>query len=211
MKTFFKVLSSICIFLSFIPVYAANEGGTLGAGKFGLSFFMREPVLFTFMAMEGGGITPGFFRLYGINAIYHVTDSIAIEPSIFWMNMYNEEKDGTDKETNESNLYGGSLAAFYYGNINGGLYLYTGPRISVMYDKSENRETGDPTRINTTSGWGVNAVIGLKYMFSENFGVFADLGFGYSTSKQTNDYNEDEEVNRQIMLGDSMLGVTFYF
>jgi len=204
MKTFLKLFLSIVLLFPVVPAFSAE----LGAGKFGLSFFTREPLLPIFS--ETGSITDNL-RPSGISAVYHVTDSFALEPSILWMNSYTEDKSGSYTESDDFSLYGCSIAAFYYGNINNGLYLYAGPRLYVFYIESVYEETGNPSETNEDIGWEASAVIGLKYMFNENFAVFADLGFGFSMLKKTNDYNSNEDTDRNMKLGSSLIGISFYF
>lgn len=217
MKSLLKIVLTVLLMLPVLPAFSAGESGDLQAGKFGLAFFFREPL----MAIEGEGSLSDMLRVYGVSATYQVTGLFAVDPFLFWSKSERKETDDlADSEIKEkSNLLGAGLGLFYCRNIEGGLNLYTGPRFS--YSRSTWKENGSSGSISEhkQNAYDISLVFGLKYLFNPHLGLFADIGAGYSTSKQKRERHDssgaltDKETytSSQMHFGSSLLGIVYYF
>lgn len=217
MKLLAKTVLTILLLLPVMPAFSADNTGDLQAGKFGLGFFFREPL----MIMEGGGNISELFRLYGVSATYQVNESFALDPFFFWKNSDDKEKNDLTnaEETEESNIIGGGIGLFYCSNIDGGLNLYTGPRIAYYLSSSEREYSSGSSEKGKDNGYEISLVFGLKYMLNTHLGIFADISAGYSASKETDkDYNSSgvltskyTDTSSNLHFGSSLFGITFYF
>lgn len=217
MKTLAKLVLTVLLMLSFLPAFPAGETGDLQAGKFGMAFFFREPLL----ALEGEGYLSDMLRVYGVSATYQVTGFFALDPLLFWSKSERKEKDDlADSETKEkSNLLGTGLGLFYCRNIDNGLNLYTGPRMSYSNSTWEEDGSSGSTSEHEENTFDISLVFGLKYLFNPHLGIFADIGAGYSTSKEKRERHDssgaltDKETytHSQMYFGSSLLGLVYYF
>ena len=210
------------LFLVFLLCFAVfpliAEGGKIEANDLGFSFSASTPLV--------GEV--GYFSSYtdavpavGIGAVYHPFSFLSIEPSIFFSKS-DKERDydvGTDNGYNRKIItLGYSLGAFYYGDLGAGLYFYTGPRVAYFKsDDEETYETGSD-EFEEFSQMFLSLAAGLKYMFNDNFAVFADAGFGLVfTSDKRKDVNTDGDITSKYenktdewKFTKGSLGATFY-
>lgn len=214
-KTF---LASLMMFLLTAAVFAQDAQRPITGGKVGLSFFTSEKILDLFMTE--GALKSSFVEYSGVSLIYHVTDSIALEPSVFvsfWDTTYTNNSGVSN--TDEYLTSGGALGIFYYSNLSGGAYMYIGPRGDYLrMEETDNNSDGsrDETK---TNGFGASLVLGLKYMFNAHVGIFGDISAGYYiTQRDYYEYNTSgnqtshtERESKSFILSKGLVGVTLYF
>lgn len=211
----------VVIFILFLictaPVYAAKgDSDSLQKGDFGFNFFAGMP-------FYGEGVFTGnnstLYRYAGVGFISHLSKSFALEPGFFFNRKNQDDKSNTAGGTNGTDkaLYvGTSMGLFYYGNLKNNMYFYTGPRGEYGYYKRDDDSGGrSETR---THDIGISIIFGLKYMLSNNFGLFADIGLGYTYSnRKYKEWNssgtltsDSERKTDTVFISKGMLGVVFY-
>lgn len=210
-------VASLMVFLLTAGVFA-DEQKPITGGKVGLSFFTSEKILDLFMTE--GALKSSFVEYSGVSLIWHVTDSIALEPSLFlsfWDSTY-KSNSGTET-TDDYFTGGGALGIYYYSNLSGGAYMYIGPRGDYLrMEETDNDPTGsyDTTK---TNGFGISLVLGLKYMFNPHVGIFGDISAGYYiTQRDYDSYNTSgtpishtERESKSFILSKGLVGVSLYF
>lgn len=213
MKNINKFFFFIFIVLIAIPSYAAKgDSEAIQKGAFGFNFFSATSL--------GEGSTPvgntaTALRSIGVGVISHVSQSIALEPGVFFMRSHSDE----EGDTLDRLYLGSSIGIYYYGNLKNNMYFYTGPRFEYAYYKAKEDNNGTSSDYETKSNsMGISAVFGLKYMFTNRFGLFADISLGYSFSKSNEKTwnssgtltSDEEEKSDKIYFSRGMLGVVFY-
>lgn len=218
------------LLISFNTVYAAgakqaksgaskdsNDSGLLTAGDFGFKFYTGYPY-------SGGiyynGNNATFFRTIGVGADWHITSSFALEPGFFYYyNNKTTKVSGITKKT-EDQYYGPSLGLFYYYNAVNNLFIYSGPRFEYAYHEGNTKDPSSATLFKTKQRdhyLGGVAVLGLKYMFNNNFGIFGETGLGYFMHKgNQKNYATDGTIaetkttEKEISLTSAYFGVALY-
>ena len=209
-----KLMVMVGIFLLCFPVLASAQGeGFIQKNDMGFSFFTGAPFF------EGGDAQ--YYRVYGVNFMYHPLPHIAIEPSIFY---YSEARDSRNNltgqiSTSDTDELGYGLGIFYYRNLSTNLYMYAGPRFQFSsYDDSDKYADGSRSEYEISSRY-IVLTFGLKYMFNDHFGVFGDLGYGFGTEEVddkrwnsagtlTDDRTYESDLSSIV---NGSVGVTFYF
>jgi len=199
-------------------VFAQDAQRPITAGKVGLSFFTAEKILDLFMTE--GALKSSFVEYNGISLIWHVTDSIALEPAVFfsfWDTTYTNNSGQSN--TDDYMTGGAALGIFYYSNLSGGAYMYVGPRGDYLRMEETDNDTDGSYDETKTNGFGISLVLGLKYMFNAHVGIFGDISAGYyitqrdyyaydNTGSQTS--HTEREAN-SFVLSKGLVGVSLYF
>ncbi|MFP4432658.1 MAG: hypothetical protein ACLFPV_15515 [Spirochaetaceae bacterium] len=159
-------------------------------------------------------------RHYGIGFAWRVTEDFELRPSVFFGSISTEEEDvQNDEEAGEWSitLMGTTLGGYYTALQRGGLLFYVGPRIEYQRVSAE-YEDGDVEQSGVGSRFAILGIGGLTYLFSPQFGVFADAGLGISFNKVKDEdkfagttTSEAEFTSTEFSLARSNLGVIFYF
>jgi hypothetical protein len=127
-------------------------------------------------AQEHGnvGITIGYPAAVGV--VWHASDAVAIRPD-FRISGSSTDPSGT----NGWSLGTGVSALFYLGSTDN-VRTYVSPRLD--YQRNSTTITAlaiEQTR--TSHAWGVAGSFGAEYTPNRRFGVFGEIGFGYSRLK----------------------------
>ncbi|MBP7583486.1 MAG: outer membrane beta-barrel protein [Spirochaetes bacterium] len=208
-------IASLMVFLMTAAVFAQDAQRPITAGKVGLSFFTAERI--TDLFLSEGNLRANFVESTGISLIYHVTDSFALEPSVFFS--YRDYTRKSNDVTDDYMTAGGALGIFYYSNLSGGAYMYIGPRVDYLrMEETDNNSDGSYDETNIDS-YGVSLVLGLKYMFNAHVGIFGDISAGYFFMNQERTYYDpsgtpgtpDERESNNFILSKGLVGVTLYF
>ena len=212
-KLFF---ASLMVFMMTAGVFAQDAQRPITAGKVGLSFFSAERI--TDLFLSDGNLRANFVESTGISLIYHVTDSFALEPSVFFS--YRDYTRKSNDVTDDYMTAGGALGIYYYSNLSGGAYMYIGPSADYLRkEETDNNSDGSYEETNIDS-FGISIVLGLKYMFNAHVGIFGDISAGYFVmNHEITDYNpdgsqdgpSDERESNNFILSKGLIGVTLYF
>lgn len=194
---------------------AGENSGLLTEGALGFKFYSGYPFPLSYT-----GSKVSFFRTIGAAIDYHITSSIAIEPGFFYcISDIKGKNDSWASDTKYNDpYYGPSLGLYYYYNTGTDLYIYSGPRAEFAYHHEKETKNDASTAVYSEYYYGASAVLGLKYMFSENFGVFGEMGLGFFIYyKHSKDYNplgiqtEDARTTeKQVSFSSAFFGVAFY-
>jgi hypothetical protein len=99
------------------------------------------------------------------------------------------------------------------------MYIYAGPRFErADGERTSQVEAGEKTEEEWKSDMS-SLILGVKYLFNNHIGIFADIGIGRNT------YNEDSKttnnsgvvtssihyVRSHTAISRSLIGVVFYF
>ncbi|MBP7583606.1 MAG: hypothetical protein KBA61_06210 [Spirochaetes bacterium] len=206
----------VSLLFAFTPVFAQNHG-TIEGNTFGLTFF-------TGLSLDDGpfvGNDETAYRYYGIGLAYHPFTFLAIEAGFFHKkgDSKNEGSSGGGPYSSESeySIYGYSIGLYYYHEVGGGMYLYAGPRLeNAKREYSNEDSTGYVSETEESSDM-LSLIIGVKYLFNDHIGIFADIGIGRNSTTQdsesksggitSNSYTESSH----IAISRSLIGVVFYF
>ena len=212
-----KILFIVLLFcFAVLPLTA--ESGKIEANDLGLSFNSSLPIIGEGLYEDESSMVPAM----GIGVVYHPLPFLAVEPGVLLI-MSDMEKNvdvGTDNgEKREKTWQGYSLGIFYYGDLGSGLYYYAGPRaVYYKYKYERTYETSNNDNYVEEEQLLISLAAGLKYMFNDNFSVFADFGFGFVNKKEeyetvdptgvTTDKYTYETTDLRFTKGS--LGATFY-
>ncbi|MCP4137754.1 MAG: porin family protein [bacterium] len=214
-----KILLVIVTLMLLCPVFAGAEEtkenkSYIEANDFGFSFFTgmmyKEPMDYNLT------------QNYGASFIYHLGESFAVEPTLFFSRDEDEDANHTSMyiETKKTMSIGGFLGLFYYKSINRSLYFYIGPRLGILSYTSEKSNDTDSSRSKSVKlYYGGFLTIGLKYMFNNHIGLYGDFGFGYLRSKNDTKYwnssgtltSDKSSTNNYYSISKSVVGVSLYF
>jgi len=212
------IVATMMVFLVTAGVFADEAQRPITGGKVGLSFFTGEKILD--LVMSEGSLRSSLVDFTGVSLVYHVTESFALEPAVFFSYMDTTYTNNSGQSNTDDNMMaGGALGIFYFHNLSGGAYMYIGPRVDYLRMEETDKDTDGSYDETKTNSFGASLVIGLKYMFNAHVGVFGDISAGYFVTQQDYyDYNTsgvqtshtDRETNT-ILLTKGLLGVTLYF
>ncbi|PKL38354.1 MAG: hypothetical protein CVV44_10725 [Spirochaetae bacterium HGW-Spirochaetae-1] len=112
---------------------------------------------------------------------------------------------------------GGILGVFYQFTVNKNLYCYTGPEMAYIFTSFEDGRdfsTSDYEK-NTVNELRLSGLFGCRYMFSRNFGIFADLGLGFMfLDNRSEDFDStpgtESTQYKTIYVYQAQVGVVFY-
>jgi len=127
-------------------------------------------------AQEHGdvGITIGYPAAVGV--LWHVSDAVAIRPD-FRVSGSSTEPSGSDGWT-----LGTGVSALLYMGAADNVRTYFSPRIDYQHSSTSLSFLGiDQSR--SANAWGVAGSFGAEYTPNRRFGVFGEIGFGYSRLK----------------------------
>jgi opacity protein-like surface antigen len=154
------------------------------------------------IAQEKGdtGLTLGFPASVGL--LWHVTENVAIRPEFNFSTTSNENSDVW--------TYGLGVSALFYVSNTDNVRTYFSPRFT--YSQSNlgiDRPGGGDTDLNATS-YGFIGSFGAQYTPNSRFGIFGEVGLGYSrATSEIEDFDEDSKShNLSLRTG---AGVIFYF
>ena len=120
------------------------------------------------------GITIGYPAAAGV--VWHVTDTVAIRPD-FRISGSSTEPGGIDGWT----LGTGVSALVYVGSVDN-VRTYFSPRFDYQHSTTTISVLGIETTRNANA-WGLGGSFGAQYNPNRRFGVFGEIGFGYSRLK----------------------------
>jgi len=127
-------------------------------------------------AQEHGnvGISIGYPAAVGV--LWHATDTVAIRPD------FRISGSSTDPSGVEGWTYGAGVSALFYLRTADNVRTYVSPRVDYQRNSTTITSLGiEQTR--TSNAWGVAGSFGAEYTPNRRFGVFGEIGFGYSRLK----------------------------
>jgi hypothetical protein len=216
MKIIITALFIGAMIFTLFPVHS-QEKAPLAAGAIGINFLVREPGLTLEMFDENAS----YPRMLGLGLSVFATDSFAIEPKVF---LYKETSDGKNKPSDstsesESTIWGTSIGFYFYKNISNGLYLFTGPDLSVEFIESKTKNSSGTKQDSKTKLYEAGIIFGCKYMLNAHFGLYGKGGFYYTSS--TYSYTDKnaagtitygvENDTKSFSLLSTEFGASFYF
>ncbi len=185
------------VFLAFllIGINARGEDVKYEPGKFGIIAYSSS-------------------SSYWIGSLLHLSSNISLKPSFMFYKDDNAEK-GNGEEVYERDYYGIEIGFYYYTGPVNNFSLYFGPEFGLFSSKVEYTYSDPDSKYSdNVKSYYVDLKIGAQYMFSNNFGLFADIGFGYSRDSEDHDspYSGDNKTKNNVFrTGRSSLGAVFYF
>lgn len=213
-KTSLVIFLFILVFI--ISPLSAQTSGKIEAGDLGFTFFTG--MLPEDYSYENYG---NFFRETGIGITYQATSFLSVDPGIYIKTGDTDTKykigSGSISHQDNTNI-GASLGLFYTVDMGPGFYTYIGPRFEYSISKYENEYVNGTKNNGDITAYSFALIIGFKYMLSNHFGFFADIGAGdhLSTGKYKSFDSggtitgERKEQDRHFALAKGMLGVVFY-
>lgn len=162
-----------------MAISSAAFGTNVKASKFGVDFSYAN-------------------QLPTLGVMWHVTDMIALRPSLGFSSTT------TDPNTGSTTVLNFGIAVpIYLANFNA-LDLYVAPGFTY---KSTNTKpaTGSST---TASDIGVTAALGLQVKVTDQLHLFGEMGLGYTG---TNNGGSPAAKTTVIATGTTSIGATFYF
>ncbi|HPA70988.1 MAG TPA: outer membrane beta-barrel protein [Spirochaetota bacterium] len=219
MKKLCVVTCCIAMLFAFSPVFAQNAG-KIEAGDLGFTFFTGIILPYEFVEDGMIGQPESGLRTLGVGMSYHPMQYISVEPGVFFMKQDREKEYHTSSSTTDvsSLLIGTSLGLYYNMEMPGNLYVYMGPRLDFSrYERDTDYSSGSKNNANQNI-ISLSAILGFKYMISDHFGIFSDIGLSFTTRNETykawdstGTVTVDEETNETtITLSRAIIGVIFY-
>lgn len=131
-------------------------------------------VAVTAAAQERGkvGVTMGYPASVGI--LWHATDTVAIRPEVNFT--------GTSSESSDSDSWTiatGISALFYLREVDN-VHTYFSPRLTYQRSSVTGPTFGGEDVTRTLNAWGLVGSFGAQYSPNARFGVFGEVGFGFS-------------------------------
>jgi hypothetical protein len=130
---------------------------------------------------------------YWIGGIFHLSSNVSLKPSIMFLRDDNDEK-GNGESVYERDYYGIEIGIYYYTYPVNNFSFFFGPEFGLTSSKFE-YVLNDPDNKYTDheKSYYVDLKIGAQYMFTGNFGLFADIGFGYSRDFEKTDSSSSQK------------------
>lgn len=218
-----KIVLSLFIMTAAAPVVYAQEAGGLQSGNWGIAV---TDVLGT-LAMRDYLVNDQKSNPW-IEGHYFITNNIALKPALFVLLTEVKRKDKiqgvtfTEEGRDHDGLpdYGIRFAADYYMPMGHNIYIYSGPSLGFLAGKFKYSNSLDSDGGTTDyTEFILGARLGVQYMITERFGIFADVGLFYSMKKidiketdnvGTVDYNISKDTSN-VSTMTSGIGVVFYF
>ena len=128
------------------------------------------------------GLTMGFPTSIGL--IWHPTDRVALRPEFSISGISTEQTVTISpiQSDTESSLYNIGISGLFYVSRSDNLRTYVSPRLAYGRASStiDNALTGPSESITKTTS--VSGAFGAQYALHRRFGVFGEVGLGYSGS-----------------------------
>ena len=152
-------------------------------------------------AQEKGatGLTLGFPASVGL--LWHVTDNVAIRPEFNFSTTSNENSDVW--------AYGVGVSALFYVSNTDHVRTYFSPRFTYTQSNLGIDRLGGDTDLDTSS-FGFIGSFGAQYTPNSRFGIFGEVGLGYTRATADIDDFDESSKSHNLSLRTGA-GVIFYF
>lgn len=121
------------------------------------------------------GITIGYPASVGL--LWHATDNVAIRPEFTFTGSTVDSSDGTNW------TLGTGISGLLFLRSRDSVRTYVSPRFTYSHSSlSVPQSTGEDLSRSTNS-WGVAGSFGAQYTPNARFGVYGEVGIGYSRAK----------------------------
>ncbi len=172
------------------------------------------------------GLTMGYPASIGV--IWHLSDRIAVRPEVSLQQVSTTSTSvitsfvivngvelpmttTTESINDQWNTAYGASGVFYLRRWDA-LRTYVSPRF--LYSRSTSSSTTSPgssTNEFTSNSYFVSGSFGAEYAFARRFGLYGELGFGYTHQSTTNSFAAAGSNTGHTMSTRSGVGAIFYF
>lgn len=169
------------------------------------------------------GLTMGYPVSIGV--IWHVGDRVALRPELSFSHASSESASGPSPfsltSTSETTVVGVAVSALFYVRKWDALRAYVSPRFG--YTRSSGSSTTNEVIVGVpelpvnqalstaASSYLVTGSFGVQYGLGQRFGVFGELGYGYTRSSSSNGGLSAFQLTTNGTGTRTAVGVLFYF
>jgi outer membrane protein W len=161
----------------------------------------------TARAQDHGDVGIAMAYPAAIGVIWHASPAVAVRPDFTFSTSHSE---GSSVETDSWSIGAGVSALFYVGSSDR-VRPYVSPRVSYTRGSSE---ANAGTFESSNRGWGFSGSFGAEYTPASKFGVFGEVGVGFTRSTAESNVSFGGTENETKSRGAGMragVGVIFYF
>ena len=146
-----------------------------------------------------------------VGVLWHVTERIAVRPELAFARTWNDRDGSTSVESSSWTLGVGVSALFYLTRADN-LRTYVSPRYA--YSRSSSTASSDifvplESRLRSASS-SIFGSFGAQYALGRRFGVFGEVGLGYSRQSLRSFFSESRSTAHAVTVR-SGAGVILYF
>ncbi len=198
-----KIIYLFTLVLLSNSIFAKKGSNTPTKGDFGITASFAGMTLYS----EGG--LESSYNAFWIGFVYHISDSIALKPA-FMIDISKKDHDDNDGTLDYERTYstfGAALGFFYYLKPTNDLSIYIGPELKMIFYNTK----VDGEKKDTKQATNILARVGAQYMFSKQFGLFADFGLGLKLVKDEDHQDNDTDTYTTFATEKAFVGAVFYF
>jgi outer membrane protein W len=164
----------------------------------------------TARAQERGdsGITMGYPASVGF--VYHLTDRLAVRPEVSFTFSDSSSEGTATLLTTDSTQVGTGVSVIFYLAHHDKLRTYVSPRYTYTHARSTSESPFSGTSRTTIASHTVAGTFGAQYALHDRFGVFGEVGVGYTSQSNTSGVI-DVRVETDSFASRTGVGVIFYF